>query len=202
MIKINLVGERKRPAAPGPSQQLKGIQDGANAGLWALVGLVLAGILITLGHLYIVNGKVKDMQAQVVEAEKEVKELEPYIKEVEAYKAKKTELERKVQVINRLKTNQRGPVQIMDQVSRALPELLWLTKMDVTPTTITISGEAFNTNAVANFIENLDRVTEFQEPILRDTSQRGQIYTFVVAFNYTYQVPPAEQPEGADVTAG
>lgn len=202
MIKINLVGERKRPAAPGPPQQLKGIQDGANAGLWALVGLVLAGILITLGHLYIVNGKVKDMQAQVVEAEKEVKELEPYIKEVEAYKAKKTELERKVQVINRLKTNQRGPVQIMDQVSRALPELLWLTKMDVTPTTITISGEAFNTNAVANFIENLDRVTEFQEPILRDTSQRGQIYTFVVAFNYTYQVPPAEQPEGADVTAG
>lgn len=201
MIKINLVGERKRPAAPGPSQ-LKGIQGGGNAGLWALVGLVLAGILFTLGHLYIVNGKVKDMQAQVVEAEKEVKELEPYIKEVEAYKAKKTELERKVQVINQLKTNQRGPVQIMDQVSRALPELLWLTKMDVTPTTITISGEAFNTNAVANFIENLDRVAEFQEPILRDTSQRGQIYTFVVAFNYTYQVPPAEQPEGADATAG
>jgi len=142
------------------------------------------------------------MQAQVVEAEKEVKELEPYIKEVEAYKAKKVELERKVQVINQLKTNQRGPVQIMDQVSRALPELLWLTKMDVTPTTITISGEAFNTNAVANFIENLDRVVEFQEPILRDTSQRGQIYTFVVAFNYTYQVPPAEQPERADATAG
>ena len=202
MIKINLVGERKRPAAPGPSQQLKGIQEGANVGIWALAGLVLAGVLITLGHLYVVNGKVKDMQQQVAEAEKEVKELEPYIKEVEAYKAKKSELERKVRVINQLKTNQRGPVQIMDQVSRALPELLWLTKLDVTPTTITISGEAFNTNAVANFIENLDRVTEFQEPILRDTSQRGQIYTFVVAFNYTYQVPPAEQPEGADATAG
>ena len=201
MIKINLVGERKRPAAPGPSQ-LKGIQEGANVGIWALAGLVLAGVLITLGHLYVVNGKVKDMQQQVAEAEKEVKELEPYIREVEEYKAKKAELERKVQVINQLKTNQRGPVQIMDQVSRALPELLWLTKLDVTPTTITISGEAFNTNAVANFIENLDRVAEFQEPILRDTSQRGQIYTFVVAFNYTYQVPPAEQPEGADATAG
>ena len=201
MIKINLVGERKRPAAPGPSH-LKGIQEGANIGLWVLVGLVLAGVLITLGHLYIVNGKVKDMQAQVAEAEIEVKELEPYIREVEEYKAKKVELERKVQVINQLKTNQRGPVQIMDQVSRALPELMWLTKMDATPTTITISGEAFNTNAVANFIENLDRVPEFQEPILRDTSQRGQIYTFVVAFNYTYQVPQPEQPEGAEAAAG
>jgi len=201
MIKINLVGERKRPAAPGPSH-LKGIQEGANVGLWALVGLVLAGVLITLGHLYIVNGKVKDVQAQVAEAEIEVKELEPYIREVEEYKAKKVELERKVQVINQLKTNQRGPVQIMDQISRALPELMWLTKMDATPTTITITGEAFNTNAVANFIENLDRVPEFQEPILRDTSQRGQIYTFVVAFNYTYQVPQPEQPEGAEAAAG
>jgi type IV pilus assembly protein PilN len=201
MIKINLVGERKRPAAPGPSQ-LKGIQEGANVGIWALAGLVLAGVLITLGHLYVVNGKVKDMQQQVAEAEKEVKELEPYIREVEEYKAKKAELERKVQVIKQLKTNQRGPVQIMDRVSRALPELMWLTKMEVSPTTITVSGEAFNTNAVANFIENLDRVPEFQEPILRDTSQRGQIYTFVVAFNYTYQVPQPEQPEGAEAAAG
>ncbi len=201
MIKINLVGERKRPAAPGPSQ-LKGIQEGANAGLWALVGLVLAGVLVTLGHLYIVNGKVKDMQTQIAAAEEEVRELEPYIREVEEYKIKKAELERKVQVINQLKTNQRGPVQIMDQVSRALPELLWLTKLDVSPTTITVSGEAFNTNAVANFIENLDRVPEFQEPILRDTSQRGQIYTFVVAFNYTYQVPQPEQSEGAEAAAG
>lgn len=201
MIKINLVGERKRPVAPGPSP-LKGIQEGANVGIWALAGLVLAGVLITLGHLYVVNGKVKDMQQQVAEAEKEVKELEPYIREVEEYKAKKAELERKVQVIKQLKTNQRGPVQIMDRVSRALPELMWLTKMEVSPTTITVSGEAFNTNAVANFIENLDRVPEFQEPILRDTSQRGQIYTFVVAFNYTYQVPQPEQPEGAEAAAG
>ena len=130
MIKLDLVGERKRPAAPGPSQ-LKGIQEGANAGLWALVGLVLAGVLVTLGHLYIVNGKVKDMQTQIVAAEEEVRELEPYIREVEEYKAKKAELERKVQVINQLKTNQSGPVQIMDRVSRALPELLWLTKLEV-----------------------------------------------------------------------
>ena len=201
MIKINLVGERKRPAAPGPSQ-LKGIQEGANVGLWALVGLILAGVLVTLGHLYILNGKLQDMLTQVAEAEEEVKELEPYIREVEEYKAKKAELERKVQVIQQLKTNQRGPVQIMDRVSRALPELLWLTRMDVSPTTITISGEAFNTNAVANFIENLDRVPEFQEPILRDTSQRGQIYTFVVAFNYTYQAPQPEPAEEAEAAAG
>ena len=43
------------------------------------------------------------------------------IKEVEEYKAKKAELEHKIEVINDLKHNQRGPVQIMDQVSARCP---------------------------------------------------------------------------------
>jgi len=73
----------------------------------------------------------------------------------------------------------------------------------VGPNLITVTGEAFNTNAVANFIENLDRVPEFQEPILRDTQQRGQVYSFVIAFNYSFQPPPVEgATEAEGVTEG
>lgn len=199
MIKINLVGERKRPVAPSPSS-VSGF-EGSDLGNWALLGLVLLGVLVALGHMLYLNGKIDDKETEVAEAQKEVDELEPYIREVEEFKARKVELERKVAVINRLKENQRGPVKVMDHVSRALPELMWLTKMDVGPTTITISGEAFNTNAVANFIENLDRVPEFQEPILRDTQQRGQIYTFVIAFNYSFQTPETEEAEELEAVA-
>jgi len=200
MIKINLVGERKRPVAP--SQTRTSSLEGANVGSWALLGLVLLGVLVALGHMFVLNSKIDNKEAEVAEAQKEVDELEPYIREVEEFKARKIELERKVAVINRLKENQRGPVKVMDLVSRALPELLWLKKMDVSPTVITLSGEAFNTNAVANFIENLDRVPEFQEPILRDTQQRGQIYTFVVSFNYSFQAPQTESEEPEAVAAG
>ena len=70
------------------------------------------------------------------------------------------------------------------------------------PTTITLTGEAFNTNAVANLIENLDRVPEFQEPILRDTQQKGEIYTFVIAFNYSFQPPPVVDEDAGTVTEG
>jgi type IV pilus assembly protein PilN len=199
MIKINLVGERKRPVAPSPTGT-SGL-EGANLGSWALVGLVLLGVLFALGHMFVLNGKIENKEAEVAEAQKEVDELEPYIREVEQFKARKIELERKVSVINQLKENQRGPVKVMDLVSRAIPELLWLTNMDVGPSVITISGEAFNTNAVANFIENLDRVPEFQEPILRDTQQRGQIYTFVISFNYSFQAPQAEESEEPEAVA-
>jgi len=202
MIKINLVGERKRPVTPSPAAGAGGFEGGASLGNWFLIGLIVLGVLITLGHMYVLNGRIADKQAEVAEAQREVDELEPYIREVEEFKAKKAELERKVEVINRLKANQHGPVRVMDSVSRALPELLWVTRLEIGPATITVSGEAFNTNAVANLIENLDRVPEFQEPILRDTQQKGQTYTYVIAFNYSFQPPPAETEEAATVTEG
>lgn len=202
MIKINLVGERKRPVAPSPAGRTGGL-EGASLGNWALIGLILVGALITFGNVYVLNSKVEAKEQEVAEAQREVDELEPYIREVEEFKAKKAELERKVDVINRLKNNQRGPVQVMDHISRSLPELLWLTRLEVGPNLITVTGEAFNTNAVANFIENLDRVPEFQEPILRDTQQRGPVYSFVIAFNYSFQPPPVDgETEAEGVTEG
>lgn len=201
MIKINLVGERKRPVTPSPAAGAGGFES-ASFGNWFLIGLILLGVLVTLGHMFVLNGRIADKEAEVAEAQREVDELEPYIREVEEFKAKKAELERKVEVINRLKTNQHGPVRVMDSISRALPELLWLTRTEVGPVTITLTGEAFNTNAVANLIENLDRVAEFQEPILRDTQQKGQTYTFVIAFNYSFQPPSAEDESATSVTEG
>ncbi len=199
MIKINLISEGRRPAAAMPTPTVAG--GGPGVALWSLVALLLLGIGASLGHLGYLHRKTKAKEAEVDRNQKRVDELAPFIKEVEEFKAKKADLERKVRVINTLKANQRGPVQIMDQVSRALPELLWLSKMDVGPTTITVTGEAFNTNAVANFIDNLDKVPEFQEPILRDATKRGQVYTFVVAFNYSY-TPPQTEEMGAAAVGG
>ncbi len=195
MIKINLIGEGKRPAAALPSPVAVG--EGEGLALWSLVGFVLLGLVVTLGHFWILSRETKKTEAQVAEAEAEVRELQRFIDEVADFKAKKADLESKVRVITSLKANQSGPVQIMDQVSRALPELLWLSQMEVGPTTIQISGQAFNTNAVANFIENLDKVPEFQEPILKDTTHRGEIYTFVVVFNYSYAPAQPETPIAA-----
>jgi len=201
MIKINLVGERKRPVTPSPAAGAGGF-EGASLGNWLLTGLVIAGVLVTLGHMYILDGRIEKKRADVAEAQRQVDELEPYIRKVEEFKSKRAELKRKVEVIEQLKAKQHGPVRVMDSVSRSLPELLWLTRMEVSPTTITLTGEAFNTNAVANLIENLDRVPEFQEPILRDTTQRGETYTFVIAFNYSFTPPPTQKDEASAVAEG
>ncbi|MDH3746391.1 MAG: PilN domain-containing protein [Acidobacteriota bacterium] len=201
MIKINLLSEGRKPVAAkkrasGPAFSFGGV----DAGSAALLGALAIALLVSLGHNFLLGRKISSTQDEIAVAQAEVDRLAPIIAEVEQFKAKKAKLENKVDIIGQLKANQQGPVQIMDKISRALPELLWLNRMETQGQTITLAGQAFNTNAVANLLENLDRVPEFQEPVLQDTSQAGQTYNFVVQFGFVQT--PTEDGEETAATAG
>jgi type IV pilus assembly protein PilN len=191
MIKINLLAEGKRAV----TRKAKGGAAAAalerrDLGSWLLGVGVLLGLLVFAGYWFYLRREIQQKDEEIAVAQREVDELAAIIKEVEDYKAKKAELEHKIGVINQLKANQAGPVKLMDHVSRALPELLWLDSMEVIGTTVRVNGQAFNTNAVANFIENLDKVPEFQEPILLDTAQQGAVYGFAISFGFQLALPP------------
>lgn len=189
MIRINLLSEGRRAAAPRQQKVRSGNVDRASLSLFIIF---VVALLVALGHNFLLGRTLGEMKTEVAEAQREVDELAPIIKEVEEFKAKRAELERKVSVIGDLKERQHGPVQIMDHVSRALPELLWMQKMEVKPSKIVLTGQAFNTNAVANFIENLDLVSAFREPVLKDTRKDGDIYTYVIEFSYSFSSSTAE----------
>lgn len=193
MIRINLISEGRKPVAPRAPKISAGAKEPASV---ALVILAVIGLLVAGTHFFLLGRALSAKEAEVAEAQREVDELAPIIKEVEEFKARKAELEHKVRVIEDLKARQRGPVRIMDFVSRALPELLWLDQMEVRESVIRLHGKAFNTNAVANFIENLGHVEMFEEPVLRDTVERWvgdeQVYEFRIDVNYTFASPPAQ----------
>jgi type IV pilus assembly protein PilN len=201
MIKINLLSEGKRPAAVRKARTA-GLQ-GADIGQWLLIAAVLLGVLVTAGRWYLLKQELEEKVQEVAQAQREVDELQAVIKEVDDFKHKKAELERKIKVINDLKLNQRGPVRVMDYVSRALPELLWLDHLRMTATSIELEGRAFNTNAVAAFMENLDKVPEFKEPTLKDTQAQGPgVYHYVIDFDYTFAPPAAKNPGAAGAGPG
>jgi type IV pilus assembly protein PilN len=202
MIKINLLSEGKRPAAVRKAKGPSTLGAGKDIGQW-LVGVgVLIGVLAVAAAWWVQSKKVEAKEAEVAAAQREVEQMASVIKEVEDYKGKKAELERKIGIINDLKANQRGPVRVMDYVSRALPELLWLDRMKMTSASIEIEGRAFNTNAVANFIENLDKVPEFDEPTLKSTEQQtGGVYKFAINFNYSFATHPKTDETTASTTA-
>ncbi len=192
MIKINLLAEGKRPAAVRRARPAA-LLEGKDLSVYLLAGGLLLGLVATGVWWWRLDSEIEQKQEEIRVAEEEKKKLEAISQEVEDYKRDKAELERKIGVITDLKLAQRGPVKVMDHVSRALPELLWLDRMRMTTDRIEIEGRALNTNAVANFIENLDRVPEFAEPTLTDTSEQtgGGVYKFVIHFNYSFKPPAA-----------
>lgn len=201
MIKINLLSEGKRPAAVRrTAKPAGGAMQGENIALVMLLLTFLVPVLIAGALYFKLHRDLVAKQEEVADAQAEVERLRSVLQEVEEFKAKKAELEHKIQVINDLRDNQRGPVQVMDSLSRALPELLWLDRMQMGPNQISLNGRAFNFNAIANLAENIDKVPEFQEPSLRDSSQKGQIFEFALSFNYDYTRRRAQEAaeDGAD----
>lgn len=106
--------------------------------------------------------------------------------------ARKARLSQEVGELRALKAGSAAGAVLLDAVGRALPELLWLEEMSFRDGQIRISGQAFNTNAIASFIENLDVVPAFGEPTLADATENvGHTYSFLLTFRF-FPTPPEE----------
>ena len=200
MIRINLLAEarpqrkKKGVAALGAGGRLNTLLLGGAIGLAVLVGVI---------HYFVLRSQIKAQEEKIRVAQVEVTRLETVLKEVRDFEQKKTRLQKKVDLINQLKQNQRGPVRLMDEVSKALPDLVWLEKLDYRGNSISIDGKAFNPPAVANFLENLKRVPAFQEPKVEFAACGGaggaQLYCFKLSF--IFSTLDRAQPEAAPAAA-
>lgn len=200
MIKINLVAEAPTKAARTKRERSE-FSLGARQGDVLLLA-VLAVALLGIGTRWLLLKNERD-HLREVEREKRVQrdELQPYIQKVQELEAKRDQLRHKISVINNLKQNQRGPVRIMDEVSRALPDLVWLTKMTMKGDNLTISGVAMDETAVANYISNLDSSPFFQEPTLKRMARgKEDSFSFILECSFTYAPPEISGDDEASGT--
>lgn len=168
MIRINLLTEAKAAAARKKTPMLP---TGARLNnLLFLAGLSLGVLYIVVLGLTLTN-KRRALDEEIGKARIEAERLKSIIEEVKGYEQKKASLEEKINLINQLKTNQKGPVRLMDEVSRALPDLVWLSGLDVSANLITLRGKTLSPNAVATYLENLKKSPFFAEPVFKNLGQ-------------------------------
>lgn len=170
MIRINLLTEAKAAAARKKAPILP---TGAKLNnLVFAAGIAVGVIYLALMGLHLYNTKNR-LGEEIVKAKLEAERLKSIIDEVKGYEDKKASLEAKITLINDLKTNQKGPVRLMDEISKALPDLVWLTALDVSGNQVTMKGRTLSPNAVATYLENLKKSPFFAEPVFRNLGQEG-----------------------------
>jgi type IV pilus assembly protein PilN len=167
MIRINLL-ESERAAASKPKAAAAGAAPGGGgSGIGPYIPL-LAGLLLAgggSGYLFMtLTAEINDLNSKITIAKAEVAKLQ-------IEKQKKDELERKrksfldqVNLIERLKAEQGGPVRMLDEIQKAMPDFVWLTKMDQSGNVLKIAGEASNNNAVADFLAALQKAGDGCDP--------------------------------------
>jgi Tfp pilus assembly protein PilN len=201
LIKINLVREGKavRGAGAAPGAAIAAAAGPSNLNNIVILVLAALGLAAGGGWWFVKNNTLKERQATVANKEGEAHHLEAIIKEVEGYTKQKESLQKRIDLINLLKQNQKGPVKVMDRISQDLPDLVWLDTMSMQGGLITIGGRGLNPNAVANFVDNVKHDPLFEEPDLQHLTQTGSapvVYTFDMTFHFSYA------PKGETGAAG
>jgi type IV pilus assembly protein PilN len=209
MIKINLIAEGRKPVVARQQRPAGGPRpsflSGENVAIWMLALGTLVGVAVFAGYFLMLRNTIQDNDRQIARDRQRVEELREIIRKVEEFERRKLELDTKIRVITDLKNKQRGPVDAMDTISRALPELLWLDRMDMRGDRVTVTGRAFNWNAIATFIQNLDDSPTFSEPNLRDINSSRDVFNFAIELTKTPPPPPpaeAAEAAGARPSAG
>jgi len=170
LIRINLLTEAKAAAA---SKKAPILPSGVRLNNVLFFGAVALGVLYVAIFGGLALSERSRLNDDIAKARLEAERLKSIIEEVKEYEEKKTNLESKIQLINALKTNQKGPVRLMDEISKALPDLVWLTNLDLANNQITMRGKTLSPNAVATYLENLKKSPFFAEPVFKSLGQDG-----------------------------
>lgn len=170
MIRINLLGTSKHKGKAQPMPVLP--TEGPNPVLVAFVVFVITG-----GGLFFAyqgaQKKQKEIATQITDAQREADSLKQIKQKYDKREKEKDEYEKRVKVIEQLRLNQSGPVDLLtmmgDTVSRT--DEVWLSDMHEEGNNIKLKGTALSTTAVANFITNLMKTGYFKNVEIEQTAQ-------------------------------
>jgi type IV pilus assembly protein PilN len=193
MIRINLVAGDRRTAKP----PTRSFQVGQKI---TLVGsLILVLTALGIGWRYWAIGRAEAQLANdIAAAKREEARLVEVLKQVTELEAQRADWHRRVALIDDLRRGQSAPVHIIDQISRSLPEMTWLTNLRQDGYDITIEGQCTTLTALSDFVGNLEATRYFKRPVeivsSEVTSERGGPDLIEFTIKGTFQMAGIEQP--------
>ncbi len=160
MIRINLVAGDRRAVKPASA----GIDLAQRVTLAGGLLLVLTAVLIGWRFWTTTQAEARTT-ADVEAARLEETRLAAVLTQVTDFERRRTQLQQRVALIDELRRGQTAPVHIIDQISRSLPELTWLTSLRQDGYDVTIEGQCTSLTALSDFVGNLEATRYFRRPV-------------------------------------
>ncbi len=169
MIRINLLTPERttKKRSAGPASPPGALQA------YLLLALFVGGAaILCAGAWWYQTNKLQGLDQQIAADEKRQRDLQAIKQQVDQFQQKKATLENKVHVIEQLRLAQKSPVHMLDEISKALPDYVWLVQMDETRGNVAFKGQSNSLAAVADFMGALQRCGWF--PVVELASAQDQ----------------------------
>lgn len=174
MIRINLLGVPKAKSKKGPAVTMPSFEVGNLGGplVQAAAVLLIAGAL-NAGYWYKLDTESKAIEIKTRVAEQKNRELADIKVRYLERQRQADSYKRRVDVIDQLRANQAGPVNLMSTIGDTInsTEAVWLNSMLDQGNSVAIDGTALSSDAVANLISNLQKTGYFRNIEIKESFQ-------------------------------
>jgi type IV pilus assembly protein PilN len=164
MIHVNLLPIKEAQRALGRRQQVS----------VALLSISVA--LLVMVVPYVLQGRrIAQLDREITDLSAEIERYNAQTREVRDLEKRRSELQAKLKVIDDLKQKRVGPVRMLEDLSTATPQKLWLVSFSETNGQATITGMALDNQTIAGFMRSLQNSPYFYEVDLVETSQSDPV---------------------------
>jgi type IV pilus assembly protein PilN len=160
MIRINLLAAERTTKA----KKKLTIETGQKLTIACTLLLALGAMLIGSRYLSLRQQK-SQIEQDIIAAQQETLRLRSIIQQVQEFEQRKAQLSQRVVLIEDLRKGQTGPVHMLDQISRSLPPMLWLTQVRQVDGAVQIDGNSTTQTGVSDFVTNLEGSGYFKKSI-------------------------------------
>jgi type IV pilus assembly protein PilN len=178
MIRVNLLAGERRPL-----QVTRSLERGRWVSL-AGSALLIATALLGSWRYWTISQRDSRLAGEIEAARHEEARLTEVLKQGTEVEAQRAQLQQRVALIDELRRGQTTPVHVIDQISRSLPDLTWLTSLRQEAYDVTLEGQCKSLTALSDFVSNLESTRYFKRPVEIVTSEvvAGQNGTDLIRF--------------------
>jgi type IV pilus assembly protein PilN len=205
MIRINLLTVERQ------SRKKRALSFGSSAQhVTVACTLILIAAVATCGwRYYKIWRESSGLDKEITLAQQETQRLHSIIQQVQQFEQRKAQLQQRVVLIEQLRKSQTGPVHMLDQISRALPPMFWLTELKQVGADVIIDGRCTTLTALSDFVANLERSGYFKKSVEIVSTQAetinvapGELVRFSVKAQFLQPGSAAARPNGAGAAGG